>query len=37
MSEADPGEFSASREADLSTVRIGTERYQIPDAVIFGG
>ena len=34
---ADPGEFSASREGDLTTVRIGQERYEIPDAVIFGG
>jgi hypothetical protein len=37
VSEADPGEFSTSREADLTTVRIGNERYEIPDAVIFGG
>lgn len=37
VSEADAGEFSASREADLTLVRIGDERYEIPDAVIFGG
>jgi hypothetical protein len=36
-SSADPGAFSASREGDSTTVRIGTERYEIPDAVIFGG
>ncbi len=36
-SEADPGEFSASRESDLNHVRIGDERYEIPDAVILGG
>ena len=37
VSEADPGEFSASRERDLTIVRIGNERYEIPDAVIYGG
>lgn len=37
VSQADPGEFSASKESDLSIVRIGQERYEIPDAVIFGG
>ena len=37
VSEADPGAFSASRESDLTIVRIGPERYEIPDAVIFGG
>ena len=36
-SEADPGEFSASREGDTSIIRIGPERYEIFDAVIFGG
>jgi len=36
-SSADPGEFSASRDGDDTTVRIGQERYEIPDAVIFGG
>jgi hypothetical protein len=36
-SQADPGEFSARKKADLSYVRIGDERYEIPDAVIFGG
>ena len=37
VSAADPGEFGASRERDLTIVRIGDERYEIPDAVIFGG
>jgi hypothetical protein len=37
VSQADPGEFSASREGDLNVIRIGEERYEIPDAVIFGG
>jgi hypothetical protein len=36
--EADPGgPFSATRENDLHLIRIGEERYEIPDAVIFGG
>ena len=30
-------EFSAGREGDLHRVRVGSERYEIPDAVIFGG
>jgi hypothetical protein len=37
VSEADPGEFSAAREADTTIVRIGEERYEIPDAVVTGG
>ncbi len=36
-SEADPGEFRATREGDLHTIRIGDERYEIPDAVVLGG
>ena len=36
-SSADPGEFSASREGDNTIVQIGQERYEIPDAVVFGG
>lgn len=36
-SEADLGEFSAERHDDISIVRIGDERYEIFDAVIFGG
>lgn len=37
VSEADPGDFKAKKQGDLSIVRIGKERYEIPDAVIFGG
>ena len=29
--------FRASREADLNFIRVGGERYEIPDAVILGG
>jgi len=36
-SEADPGEFGARREGDLNSIRIGNERYEIPDAVVLGG
>jgi hypothetical protein len=36
-SEADPGEFSVYRESDLNFIRVGDERYEIPDAVILGG
>lgn len=36
-SEADPGEFRASREGDLNFIRIGRERYEVPDAVVLGG
>lgn len=36
-SEADPGDFSAVREGDLTLIRVGAERYEIPDAVILGG
>lgn len=36
-SQADPGGFQASREEDLNIVRIGDERYEIPDAVVSGG
>ena len=30
-------EFSAQREEDLNFIRIGPERYEIPDAVVLGG
>lgn len=30
-------EFSAGKEGDLNLIRIGTERYEIPDAVVLGG
>lgn len=36
-SQADPGKFSAEKQGDLNLIRIGEERYEIPDAVIFGG
>jgi len=37
-SEADnPGKFGTTREADLNFIRIGNERYEIPDAVVLGG
>lgn len=38
QSQADKGiKFSATRQNDLNIVTIGQERYEIPDAVIFGG
>lgn len=37
MSEADPNAFSAAKQDDLNIVLVGNERYEIPDAVIFGG
>ncbi len=36
-SEADPGDFSVERESDLNMIRVGDERYEIPDAVALGG
>ena len=30
-------EFRATREGDLNLIRIGDERYEIPDAVVLGG
>jgi hypothetical protein len=37
-SEADGyHEFSASREGDLHLIKVGPERYEIPDAAILGG
>jgi heat shock protein HslJ len=30
-------EFSASKENDLHLIRVGKERYEIPDAVVLGG
>jgi hypothetical protein len=36
-SQADPGEFSASKKDDIYIIRIGNERYEIFEAVIFGG
>ena len=37
VNQADRGEFSASKQGDLNVIRIGPERYEIPDAVISGG
>ena len=37
VSQADYGEFGYRREGDLSFVTVGTERYEIPDAVVVGG
>jgi hypothetical protein len=37
MSQADPGEFRATKEADIYIIHIGEERYEIPEAVIYGG
>jgi hypothetical protein len=40
---ADTGEadgantFRVSRESDLHNIRVGSERYEIPDAVVLGG
>lgn len=37
-SEADAsGPFTLKREADLNLIRVGKERYEIPDAVVLGG
>jgi hypothetical protein len=38
-SQADPASFrfKATKESDLHMLRVGDERYEIPDAVIFGG
>ncbi len=35
--QANPERFSASKQGDTSIVTIGGERYEIPDAVVFGG
>ena len=31
------GEFRAKKEGDLHLIRVGNERYEIPDAVVLGG
>jgi hypothetical protein len=36
-SQADAREFSASKKDDIYIIRIGKERYEIFEAVIFGG
>jgi hypothetical protein len=30
-------EFSTTKERDLNLIRVGSERCEIPDAVVFGG
>lgn len=37
QSQADTGAFKAERKGDLSIIHIGEERYEIIDAVVFGG
>lgn len=38
VSQADyAGPFRATKEADLYLIRIGDERYEVPDAVVLGG
>jgi hypothetical protein len=36
-SQGDTGDFHASRESGLYIIRIGSERYEIPEAVVYGG
>ena len=36
-SQADTGEFISTKDSDLFIIHIGQERYEIPEAVIFGG
>lgn len=36
MSNADSATFSTEKQGDLNIIRIGQERYEIPDIVIFG-
>lgn len=31
------GEFHAEKESDLNLIRVGNERYEIPDAIVLGG
>ena len=38
ISQADGGAvFSAQRDGDLSLIKVGDERYEIPDAAVSGG
>jgi hypothetical protein len=37
QSQADRGSFSAQKQGDLNIIHIGQERYELPNAVIFGG
>ena len=36
-SQADTAKFKAEKKGDLNIIHIGQERYEIPNAVIFGG
>ena len=36
-SEANPGEFSATKEGDVHIIHVGDERYEVFDAVVLGG
>ena len=36
-SQADRGEFRSTKESSLYIIHIGSERYEIPEAVIYGG
>ena len=29
--------FSATKDGDLNMIKVGTERYEIPDAAVLGG
>jgi hypothetical protein len=37
QSEVDTDRFSSSKQGDLNIIRIGPERYEIPDAIVLGG
>lgn len=37
QSQADHPKFSSSKDSDLNIIKIGSERYEIPDAVVYGG
>jgi hypothetical protein len=37
QSQDDTGRFSAFRQGDPNIIKIGQERYEIPDAMTFGG
>ena len=36
-SQADRGEFRSTKESSLYIIHIGSERYEIPEAVVYGG
>jgi len=37
QSQADAADFRSEKKSDMNIIHIGKERYEIPDAVIFGG